>query len=1099
MSTPTSSHVSGLPRPHSRAQRPSSSSSHGRPSSSLSTPRPVSSASLRPQSRLSTRPSSRVSRPATRHAARLLPLCQSLVTQTTRLSPDNDAENFRIAVDFTLKNLEHAIKGGASTDMTTMDRRFRGRVQKARINNQDALANALNKAYTRVKEYAKDLVDIDEDIKFSHLPDHLQLLLLLSVTPSRSTLAFADTYDDRDSSKKEPPLTWKDILAEEPFEGQHWEGVYGLPAGSTVEGWESRSTDSDSLSPWDELDSPSDDDGDEDRWNRPSDDLSSQSAHTPDTTRSTVRDYTSKSPAVMVEELRAQQYWRDEWRIGIDVNRPFDLGDPSTLGPTALQVLGEKETLSHAGPEHEKYIFERDAVREVLMCLQGRKNFLIYTTTDTFRSVPSPTAPRLLHLTLKAQSSILSAFAEVTTTVCHLRKFAAAIVANVSSAYNPLPSPAHLLSHSIRSRTIEAFSDAVDMQIQHFDSWCVAKEEAICRASAGLGDPLVVSLLNLSKDVRDTFAGTFDVLLNLLHRLVAYISQSHDRRDLAVWKIPNMPTRIPPSAVSALLLDLLLEAVQEQAALGNAQTSDAIMSVLARTAEPTWEMVGEWLLDGMPVQPPWHAADAPNLDEEFFIEDNELQIMDPDFWLDGYVLRGPVTLEENQKTQPAVPAFLESAVIQVLGAGKAVGLLREMGTQVLTKHSEKELLNWGTFTALTAANSTVFRDSEALSRLISEEISTYCLTVAMRLSQVMTEQCGLQRHLSAIHGLFLTTRGDDISNFTDILFAKMDTQQHWTDFHSLNSAFSDIIELSESNWIDASLVRLSYRGNKAALASQTVKAIDGLLVEYAVPFPLTYIFTPNVLQRYCSIFVFLLQIRRAKSVLEQILLRGAVASAALRSELKVFYAMRGKLSWFINTLFNFVTTFVVHSQSIKFGEAVNRAKSLDDLITIHNDHLDMLLRKCFVHSSTSEISKATVSILDMCLHFRNMFTAYAGDTAHDVLRLSSSLRRHKSRRQRRIRKNVIGFSQPGTRFDSDGSSSDTDVDEEGLKEAPETSFSIASSFAQEDLSEQLEKLSSELDSLVRYIRRCTENLSSGTSDAAQAFGILAFTLDDWDS
>ncbi|KIK29013.1 hypothetical protein PISMIDRAFT_672390 [Pisolithus microcarpus 441] len=164
MSTPTTSHVSGLPRPHSRAQRPSSSSSHGRPSSSLSTARPVSSASLRPQSRLS-RPSSRVSRPVTRHTARLLPLCQSLVTQITRLSPDNDAENFRIAVDFTLKNLEHAIKGGASTDMTTMEKRFRGRIQKAQINNQDTLANSLKTSYTRVKQHAKDLIDIDEDIK----------------------------------------------------------------------------------------------------------------------------------------------------------------------------------------------------------------------------------------------------------------------------------------------------------------------------------------------------------------------------------------------------------------------------------------------------------------------------------------------------------------------------------------------------------------------------------------------------------------------------------------------------------------------------------------------------------------------------------------------------------------------------------------------------------------------------------------------------------------------------------------------------------------------------------------------------------------------
>ena len=33
----------------------------------------------------------------------------------------------------------------------------------------------------------------------------------------------------RNPGKVKAGLTWADILAEEPFEGQHWEGVYGLP------------------------------------------------------------------------------------------------------------------------------------------------------------------------------------------------------------------------------------------------------------------------------------------------------------------------------------------------------------------------------------------------------------------------------------------------------------------------------------------------------------------------------------------------------------------------------------------------------------------------------------------------------------------------------------------------------------------------------------------------------------------------------------------------------------------------------------------------------------------------------------------------------
>lgn len=129
----------------------------------------------------------------------------------------------------------------------------------------------------------------------------------------------------------------------------------------------------------------------------------------------------------------------------------------------------------------------------------------------------------------------------------------------------------------------------------------------------------------------------------------------------------------------------------------------------------------------------------------------------------------------------------------------------------------------------------------------------------------------------------------------------MDSNQDWFDFHFLNTAFSDVVDAASTKWVKTSQVRLSYRGSRGKAINRTVMAIDGLLIEYAVPFPLTYIFGPNILQIYGSILVFLLQIRRAKSVLERILVRGATISSLPHGDgkLKVFYAMRSKLSWFI--------------------------------------------------------------------------------------------------------------------------------------------------------------------------------------------------------
>ena len=130
----------------------------------------------------------------------------------------------------------------------------------------------------------------------------------------------------------------------------------------------------------------------------------------------------------------------------------------------------------------------------------------------------------------------------------------------------------------------------------------------------------------------------------------------------------------------------------------------------------------------------------------------------------------------------------------------------------------------------------------------------------------------------------------------------MDSNLDWNDFHFLNSSFADVVASSSFKWIEASLVRISHhRRDKTKDIHHTVRAIEGFMIHYAIPFPLTYIFGPKAMQTYSSIFVFILQIRRAKSTLERILVRDAALLKLPRGslELKLFYAMRGRLLWFV--------------------------------------------------------------------------------------------------------------------------------------------------------------------------------------------------------
>ena len=223
--------------------------------------------------------------------------------------------------------------------------------------------------------------------------------------------------------------------------------------------------------------------------------------------------------------------------------------------------------------------------------------------------------------------------------------------------------------------------------------------------------------------------------------------------------------------------------------MGDTVTADMLMRVFSKTAEPVWSMIGRWLKGGMSVRDPSglrsNYKDG-SLDDEFFIEDNELSLLDPDFWRDGYVLRE--SAEDNGSK--IVPVFLAHVVEHVLESGKAVGLLRAMDIQPLSSDDRVWLSEWRSFTTLLEVEAhreasshpiksgdhsdALFSVStDTLSRIVYDELLPHCQTISERLTNVLVDECLLWKHLFAIEDLFLLRRGDAMGHFADVLFAKV--------------------------------------------------------------------------------------------------------------------------------------------------------------------------------------------------------------------------------------------------------------------------------------------------------------------------------------
>lgn len=378
----------------------------------------------------------------------------------------------------------------------------------------------------------------------------------------------------------------------------------------------------------------------------------------------------------------------------------------------------------------------------------------------------------------------MASFAQNATVLRHLRMF-------VSTVYTKLSEPpVHFTTTTTTrrqgyTRTLEAFADAVDREIQAFDTWCANKEEQICCAQGGVGPALTVSLLSLEKDIKDTFTASFSVVLDVLQKVMGQASGTPSSHSLLpLW-------RIPPAAVTTLLLDTLLQAVQEHLSMIDMKTANTLMRVFAMTAEPVWSMVGRWLEHGMPIHDSATTSmlgrRGDTLDDEFFIEDNEIMFLDPDFWSDGYILReGTAEVESvteacGENEPKTVPVFLAHVAGAVLSSGKATGLLRALGVPPVP-HTHGPHRSFGDLLALhTTHNSdrhqqdttAVSLSADTLSRVVYDELLPRCRTTETLLTTVLADDCDLWRHLSAIENLYLMRRGDTMSHFTDVLFAKV--------------------------------------------------------------------------------------------------------------------------------------------------------------------------------------------------------------------------------------------------------------------------------------------------------------------------------------
>ncbi|XP_068481400.1 uncharacterized protein [Phaseolus vulgaris] len=250
-------------------------------------------------------------------------------------------------------------------------------------------------------------------------------------------------------------------------------------------------------------------------------------------------------------------------------------------------------------------------------------------------------------------------------------------------------------------------------------------------------------------------------------------------------------------------------------------------------------------------------------------------------------------------------------------------------------------------------------------------IMQYCLTfyiqkqvdyIGVNILLKLMNEWRLMEELAVLRAIYLLGSGDLLQHFLTVIFNKLDKGEAWDDDFELNTILQESIRNSSDCMLlsapDSLVVTITknraHSDEEASTASAVlstlrqsqansfgINGLDMLKFTYKVPWPLELIANTEAIKKYNKVMTFLLKVKRAKFVLDKV----------RRCMWKVY-----------------------HSAWRELCEGMTVAKSLDEVIEVHEAYMLSIQRQCFVVPDKlgALIASRINSILGIALDFYNI-------------------------------------------------------------------------------------------------------------------------------
>lgn len=418
----------------------------------------------------------------------------------------------------------------------------------------------------------------------------------------------------------------------------------------------------------------------------------------------------------------------------------------------------------------------------------------------------------------------------------------------------------------------------------------------------------------------------------------------------------------------------------------------------------------------------------------------------------------------------AAPNFLHVASTRIFNTGKSVDLLKKLG------HFSAEATLQDLETPMNFTNVCVAKDPYMLSPFAELFKSAFDQWVASKhhsssaiLRRYLADQCGLYRSLEALEVLYFCKAGSMTSSALTPIFERLDLRRRrWAESAMITDLFRT--SFRAAGCIDVERIAVSCGRPKCGDRSMAV--FDCFRLAFRLPWPIANTIRPATMSVYGQIFILLVQLQRARFLLERTISSKEAQDTSLDRPMKLSYRLRARLLHSTNSILTHVTSMVLDIQTSEMKDSMSKAEDIDEMVAVHQNFISKVEDQCFLAAKHTSLKQAIVSTLDL--------TVVLFDTVRAARKYDEE----------------VGARSPRLAKEDDVSSSDDDDDDAAGEPTPEVSSRKGQlenrDLASKAMYEKLTRISARLTQLQSFIAAGVSSLSR--SDTSLCWEVLAANL-----